>query len=153
MDATEARTLLREFAQKHKIVFNEEGECGFGRPCVGLSHGNSWIDYNPYYYEETGELNPPLADLDELNDPRFHAPDGVEAYHKHSCLAVLGRGDAAVVQLAVWIKAITDAGEVEVVQYNNGKKGVQAMLSGPISPAIAFKDRPKPEKSRVLGVV
>jgi len=45
-----------------------------------------------------------------------------DAYHKHDCLAVLGHGDAAVIQLARWIKHMESQGTVTIEDYNRCKE-------------------------------
>ena len=64
------------------------GECGFGRPCVGLLQGANWVDY-PYDF------------------PYDKVPD--LAYHKHDCVAVLVEGDDEAEswrQLSGWLDTI-----------------------------------------------
>ena len=81
-----------KWAHKNKVVLNLEGECGFGRECVGIiSHDNypdyEWYDGNDARIDNNGEVWTP-------ND----------AYHKHPCVAVLGRGEVAEEQLYDWLK-------------------------------------------------
>lgn len=76
-----------------------EGECGFGRECVGIRVGSNWVDY----------------DYDDLACPES-APD---SYHKHPCIAVLGRDDEAVEQLYDWCKRFEAAGFTEIVIADN----------------------------------
>ena len=38
---------IKEFANRFKLIFEEEGEVGFGRECVGLTNGSNYVDYNP----------------------------------------------------------------------------------------------------------
>lgn len=72
-----------------------EGECGFGRECVGILVNYQWVGY----------------DWDDDDFPVTAA----DAYHKHPCLAVLGRGDDAIEQLYEWCKALKEAGYNKVV--------------------------------------
>lgn len=51
MNYEQAKKICQDFANKHKLIFEEEGECGFGRECVGLSIGDSWLDFNPINME------------------------------------------------------------------------------------------------------
>jgi hypothetical protein len=43
--------VCNEFALKHKVIFEEDGEVGMGRPCVGFVRGDGYVDYNPYLHE------------------------------------------------------------------------------------------------------
>ena len=58
---------LQDFANKHKIVLDEHGECGFGRPCVGFLHGDNYIDINPHH----SETYKPIWEIDD----RLYAPN------------------------------------------------------------------------------
>lgn len=67
-----SREKIFAFANKHGILFVEKGECGFGRPCVGLNRGDgSWLDYNPLSDTTYGPIFP--------YDSRLCAPEGVDA--------------------------------------------------------------------------
>lgn len=142
MTEVTARQICQTFANKHKIVFQDHGECGFGRPCVGFLHGNNYIDYNPSRYD------PPDYDTVELipHDARLRAPAGVEAYHKHECFAVLHQGDGedasysdAIIQLALWVQHLESFGEVELVEFATGASGLQAIVSGVFGHALRIK--------------
>jgi hypothetical protein len=87
-----------EWAAENRVIITE-GECGFGRPCVGITTGDQWIDWRA----TTG-----APDYRPEPDPweGFVPPD---AYHKHDCVAVLGQDDLAWSQLADWLTAIMDA--------------------------------------------
>lgn len=74
------------WAHKNKCILELEGECGIGRECVGILAGNSYPDYS-----------------DEVWVPE-------DAYHKHDCVAVLGRGESAESQLYQWLKWFEDNG-------------------------------------------
>jgi hypothetical protein len=132
MKVTEARKICEEFAAKHKVIFEDEGECGFGRECVGfLARNGCYLDYNPTSYEDYNYI--PECFCDEAVEPPSETPD---AYHKHPCMAVLGRGDEAIIQLAQWVNSLNTAGNVRVVEYQNGATGVQAIISGTTSYAV-----------------
>ena len=50
---------IDNFAKEHGVFFKQKGECGFGRPCVGLlsSEEGNYVDYNPtsdVYDDEVG---------------------------------------------------------------------------------------------------
>lgn len=123
---------LQEFATKHKLVFEDEGEAGFGRECVGLIKGTNWLDYNPMDMDTYDVIDG--MDCQKACDL---APE--DAYHKHECFAVLGRGKEAISQLATWVRDLEKEGELEVVQYNTGATGMQAMLTGVYGHALVIK--------------
>lgn len=127
----EAKEICQNFANKHKIIFNDKGECGFGRECIGFCHGDRWIDFNPH----DCYLDP----IDGFQNENFNAPNGVNAYHKHDCLAVLGRGDDSIIGLARWVKHLESIGEIEVAIYNTGATGMQAFVNGTKGRAIKLK--------------
>ena len=130
MTENEARAKCRAFANQHKVIFDDDGECGFGRSCVGLSSGGNWIDYNP-----TLQVMPFLP-IAELQCAECEPPEGVRAYHKHDCFAVLfdkdedGAQAEAIKQLAQWIEHMEAQGRVEKVQFETGATGIQAIMSG-----------------------
>ncbi len=135
------RKLLEEFTTKHKLIFQDRGECGFGRECVGLiSPNGNYLDYNPLRFG--GELG--IEDIPELKDDRLRPPRGVEdAYHKHECFAVLAKDenyDEAIRQLAVWVRAVMEIGELEVVEYETGATGLQVVMSGAVGYALKVKE-------------
>jgi hypothetical protein len=71
------------WAEAQGCTLQFEGEVGIGRECVGLVRNESYVD------------------LDDYGWP----PDSVtDAYHKHDCVCVLGRGDGPVDQLLDWIE-------------------------------------------------
>lgn len=80
-----------------------EGEVGFGRPCVGVIIGGSypsykWYDSNYQRLDDNGQVWVPA-----------------DAYHKHPCVAVLGRGDQAEKQLYEWLRWF-DANGFELIE-------------------------------------
>lgn len=132
----EARANCQRFANAHKLVFEDRGEVGFGRPCVGFTKGNGYVEYNPLSRADDYRRIPEFA------DDRLYAPDGVEAYHKHDCLAVLVRDedyDAAIRQLDQWVRHLESLGTVEVVSYETGATGFQAVISGVIGYALRVR--------------
>ena len=138
----EMKAALQAFANEHKVILEDRGEVGFGRPCVGFLRGNGYVSHNPYHYLPTGELNPPLEPLAELADDRLYPPTGCEnAYHKHDCLAILVEDehyDVALWNLYRWVEHLNQLG-VEVVQYQTGATGIQAMLTGVFGWAVRVK--------------
>lgn len=113
---------IQEFANRFKLIFEEEGECGFGRECVGLMKGSNYVDYNPINNASCdyvkGFYNEKLYEIVPKN-----------AYHKHNCLAVLGRGESSIIELSEWVDKLNKLGAV-VERYATGATGIQAMLSG-----------------------
>ncbi len=130
-----AKKICQDFANRHKIIFNDEGECGLGRDCVGFGTGDNWISFNPT--QSGGNYEP----IKGLQCEAAYAPDGVDAYHKFNCLAVLGRGPKAIKQLALWVQSIEAAGNVEIVTYETGATGIQALVSGLTGKALLCGER------------
>lgn len=128
MTIEECKQNIQEFANKNKLIFNDEGEAGFGRECVGLTNGSNWVDYNPTSYPDHDYIK-------EFHDERFYDICPEDAYHKHNCIAVLGRGDNAVRQLSEWVDKLKDL-DVVVEQYYTGATGMQAILSGSTGYAV-----------------
>ena len=118
----ECKSIIQEFANRFKLVFEEEGECGFGRECVGLTNGNNYIEYNP-----TDSVN--YDYIKNFYNERFYDITPPDAYHKHTCIAVLGRSDDAISQLSDWVDKLNEMG-AGVEKYTTGATGVQAMFSG-----------------------
>lgn len=69
-----------------------EGEVGFGRECVGISVDGNYPDYH-WYDDNYDRIDP---------NGKVWTPEN--AYHKHPCVAVLGRGKKAESQLYDWLK-------------------------------------------------
>lgn len=137
MNVQEAIEICNQFALKHKVIFEEQGEVGFGRPCVGFMRGNNYVDYRPYHSETCEPIWP--------ENDAIRAPEATpNAYHKHDCLAVLVHGenyDAAKIELAEWVKHIEAQGEVEIASYATGAKGLQALITGVIGYGIRLKGK------------
>lgn len=86
------------WASKNKCTLDLEGECGFGRECVGVSRDNSYPSFN-WFDDDCNQ-----ADSNgDVWCPR-------DAYRKSPCVAVLGRGEAAVNQLYQWLKWFDENG-------------------------------------------
>jgi len=83
------------WAAKNGVALELQGECGFGRECVGIIKHDVYPDFERYD--------------EKYNDVCWAPPD---AYHKHDCVAVLGRGEAAEGQLYDWLKWFDDNGYV-----------------------------------------
>lgn len=129
----ECKATIKEFADRFKLTFEEEGECGFGRECVGLTVGENYVDYNP-------STHPDYEYVKAFYDERLYDIPPENAYHKHNCLAVLGRGEDAIRELSEWVEKLNELGAV-VEKYATGATGVQAMLSGTHNYAVRI---PKP---------
>ena len=117
---------LEDFAKKFGVVLEKHGEVGFGRSCVGLLHGDTYVEYNPRSRND-------WEYVDGLYDDDLFAPSGVRAYHKHECFAVLVEDDEynrALEQLYEWVTHIQSKGEVELISYPTGASGMQAIISG-----------------------
>ena len=71
---------MYKYCIENNVVLTLEGECGFGRECVGILLNGAYPDYN-----------------DEVWVPE-------DAYHKHPCVAVLGREESSVDQLFLWLQ-------------------------------------------------
>ena len=78
---------------RNTVALQLEGECGFGRECVGILAGDAYPDYH-WYDQSTYEQ------VDDNGD--VWTPD--DAYHKSQCVAVLGRGERAEAQLYEWLQ-------------------------------------------------
>ena len=109
-----------QWAHKHKCVLDLEGEVGFGRECVGILRGSNYIDYTWYDSEWNRQ------------DPNGEVWCPTDAYHKHDCVAVLGRGQVAEEQLYDWLKWFDDNGFVveSVPRDLKGMDPIQVMFSG-----------------------
>jgi hypothetical protein len=127
---------LQRFANEHKLILEDEGEVGFGRPCVGFIKSGGYVDYNPmqhpdyeYAWERDARLKPP--------------PQTPNAYHKHQCMAVLVQDDdydSALEELNEWVKHLEAQGEVYVTEYKTGATGIQAILSGVFGYAVRMRE-------------
>lgn len=125
---------LQDFASRHHLVLVTEGEVGFGRECVGLADSENYVAHNPHNLS-THKRIPEL----ECGAARRTSPP--QAYHKHDCLAVLGRGERAIRQLARWVRALEEIGEVAIVSYQTGAEGVQALISGRVGRAVVVHEQ------------
>ncbi len=126
MTYKEAKKVCESFALKHKVIFEDEGECGFGRECVGINSGGTWLGFNP--------SDTCFKPLKAYYMPDF--PVVPNHYHKHDCLAVLGTGETAVIELGEWLEKINTAGTPEVAEFATGATGMQALISGVFEKAI-----------------
>lgn len=81
------------WAARNGLQLDLSGEVGFGRECVGVSAEGSYADYE-WYDEKTWERV----------DSNGYVWKPEDAYHKHPCVAVLGRGEEAESQLYDWLQ-------------------------------------------------
>lgn len=134
MNIKEAKKICQDFAIQHKLIFEDEGECGFGRECVGLlSKSGNWLDYNP-------RNNTTFEPIDGCQSEDVYPPSDVEAYHKHSCMAVLGRGNEAIIGLAKWVQKLNSIGNVRIIEFETGATGMQVLISGLINYTVMVGD-------------
>lgn len=81
----------------------ENGEVGFGRPCVGILYGDSYVYTSHYDTEEN--------DFELLGS--LSVPPAENAYHKVDCLCVLTADiskEEALKELDDWIERILNKG-------------------------------------------
>lgn len=81
--------MVTEWASRFGCTLSVKGEVGFGRPCVGILNGQSYVDYG--------------------YDLGIWTPE--DAYHKHDCLAVLVYGDdydKGLEQLIKWVEWLVE---------------------------------------------
>jgi len=124
---------IQEFANKNKVVFDSEGECGFGRECVGLRSGDNWLSYNP--------LNMETYDpIEKYYDDRHYELSPENAYHKGDYLCVLGRGDGAIRELSEWVDELKHL-DASVVPFETGATGFQALISGTIGYTVILNKK------------
>jgi hypothetical protein len=136
MISQEDRDILERFALDHKLILEERGEVGFWRPCVGYLKGESYVDY-------TRRDDLTFEYLPGFDGEGLWAPEGVNAYHKCTCLAVLVDNDdydEALKQLAVWVRALNEVG-VEVIRYERQHDSlVGVVLHGLFGYCLRVKD-------------
>ena len=127
--------VLLSFASNHNVKLVIDGECGFGRDCVGFqSPSGNWIDYNPCSM-------PDYEEIEELSNEEHYDLALEDAYHKHDCMAVLvrdGNKQEAINQLLDWVEKLNDRG-VSIKPYKTGAVGVQALISGEIGYCLALR--------------
>lgn len=113
-------TWMSRWCAKNGLALQLEGECGFGRECVGVTSDGSFPDYEWY------------GDNYERIDPNGEVWLPEDAYHKHPCVAVLGRGQKAEQQLYQWLRWFDDNGFVVESGPARGlaKMGIAALLMG-----------------------
>jgi hypothetical protein len=83
---------MTSWCAKHGVALELEGECEFGRECVGVLSGDVYPDYE--WYDSDWDRADGNGDVWTPHN----------AYHKHPCVAVLGRGEDAEDQLYQWLR-------------------------------------------------
>lgn len=83
---------MKSWCKTQKLNLSLQGECGFGRPCVGVMARDIYPDY-VWHDEKYNRIDP----NGEVWVPK-------DAYHKHPCVAVLGWGEDAESQLYDWLR-------------------------------------------------
>lgn len=131
---------LQAWAADRKLIFESRGEVGFGRPCVGLTDGHSYVDLGPEEEFDSGHGDP-IRFPTRLDDAS--APLDVNAYHKTECLAVLVEDEdyeAAIEQLFRWVQKI-DAAELVVKQEpRHHRNTIEALMHGPIRTFLSLPE-------------
>lgn len=84
---------MEKWCENQGLILELDGACGFGRECVGVlsKEGHTYPDYEWY------------DDDDQRLDKNGSVWCPKNAYHKHPCVAVLGRGEESISQLYEWI--------------------------------------------------
>lgn len=98
MNRSDKIVWMTRWANRHGMTLTLEGECGIGRECVGVLYGGNYPDYQDWSGNGLRSWS--------ANFPDVWTPE--DAYHKHPCVAVLGRGEAAEDQLYRWLKWFDD---------------------------------------------
>jgi len=90
---------MEEWCAKEGLKLYLEGEVGFGRECVGVGtiEDGTYPDY--VWYDDDYENR--IDNNGDVMIPKL-------AYHKHPCVAVLGRGGESIRQLYEWLKWFSD---------------------------------------------
>jgi len=94
------------WAMNHNCALELNGEVGFGRPCVGITVSGTYPDYE-WYDDDYNRI--------DKNGNIWLPPN---AYHKHPCVAVLGKGEKAEEQLYDWLKWF-DNNNFSVIEIEN----------------------------------
>lgn len=114
---------LTAWAAKHGATVAFAGTCGLGRECVGVLIGGAYLDYSHIY---------DLLDGDRWN--LWWQPE--DAYHKHDCMAVLGRGPDAVAQLYQWAKFLDEHGWSVAQEYRQPSSYLDGVFHGLSMPKL-----------------
>lgn len=145
---------LKNFAESVGCILIEKGECGFGRPCVGILEPSlgHYVDINPFDYgkecvEEDYSDGYILGYSEDLEPDQDLTPN---AYHKRSCMAVLVYDedyDKAITELYDWVVGIQSKGEVELCKHSevdiSTLDPVAQIFAVPYNVALVYKENPQ----------
>jgi len=133
---SEMRVFIEKWCLDNKVVFDDNGEVGFGRPCVGITHGNDYLDF--YWTEWSDDIDYKVLYSDE-EIQAFRKAVPVDAHYKHPCLAVLVHGDdydEAKFQLFEWITWIAEHKWVPKINTRTNANIIEAIFHGPTIPEL-----------------
>lgn len=82
---------MQDYCNANGVKLSLDGTCGLNRECVGVLFNERYPDY--FWYNDEYER---IDSNGEVWTPK-------DAYHKHPCVAVLGRGEEAETQLYDWL--------------------------------------------------
>lgn len=121
---------LIRWASQFGCTVSVNGEIGFGRPCVGVLCGSSYVALGPQEkFPADGHGQPEIWFATCI--PEAAPPIGVDAYHKDDYFAVLGTGPEAEAQLVTWWKSILEKGEIGIkVGPTQNRDPLQLLFSG-----------------------
>ena len=140
---------LKEFAEKIGCMLDTKGEVGFGRSCVGILEPNigRYVDINPYAYGDTLDDEDDGYIFPENENLYPNSELTPNAYHKHSCLAVLALDndyESAIIQLYDWVVGILSKGEVELRKHSEVDMAsldpIEQIFSVPYKVALVYKE-------------
>jgi len=119
---------LAAWAERYGALLQTEGEVGFGRSCVGITKDGTYPGYREYEHVEFALLHecPEAAPPAEVKD----------AYHKHDCLAVLGRGPDIIHQLYAWVRHLEAQGIGIAVLPRRPANDIDALINGHEVPVL-----------------
>jgi hypothetical protein len=112
---------MYNWARSNGAELQLQGQVGFGRECVGITISGAYPDC--IWFDD--EFNR----LDQNGD--IWEPE--DAYEKHSCVAVIGRGEKAESQLYDWLRWFDANGfvvETGMVKDNEGSHSLYTFLYG-----------------------
>lgn len=144
---------LKEFAESLGCILIEKGTVGFGRDCVGILESSieHYVDINPYdfesYYKDENNNYDDFY-IFGFNEDLEPDPDSVpNAYHKHSCLAVLvhdGDFSKGISELYEWIVSIRSKGEVGLCKHSevelNNPSDIEKVFAVPYKVALIYQE-------------
>jgi hypothetical protein len=127
---------VRLWAAEQGCTVELNGEVGFGRSCVGVLWRTSYVDTPGSGFNAHG----PCFGSDSIGGP----PNGVDAYHKHDCLCVLGTDERAIDGLLTWVEKIRANGGRIVVKDRDEQpdNAFSLMLHGTRHAVVEFDSAP-----------